>query len=56
MYKSAPKKKKHDLVSIFIQLYQAQLNLGKERFRALVSNIDESILRDLMEYKINLLD
>lgn len=36
------------------QLYQAKLALGNDRFKVLISTLDESILRNLAEYNINL--
>lgn len=38
------------------QLNQAKANVGAERFKALISTIDESIINNLKEYNINLMD
>lgn len=36
------------------QFFQAKLALGNDRFKVLISTLDESILRNLAEYNINL--
>lgn len=39
---------------MYFQLFQAKLALGNDRFTVLISTLDESILRNLAEYNINL--